>query len=89
MARSEALAGLRNRTMMLILGGAAWWSRIATRDYPQPMPVMVTFTVAHVVVGALTLAGTVVVAVVSYRLLTAPQTASVAERHAPEAAPAR
>ena len=26
----------------LMLGGAAWWSRIATRDDPQPMPVMVT-----------------------------------------------
>jgi heme a synthase len=73
----------------LMLGGAAWWSRIATRDDPQPMPVMVTFTVAHVVVGALTLAGTVVVAVISHRLLTAPQTASVAERYAQEAAPAQ
>ena len=34
---------------------------------------MVTFTVAHVVVGALTLAGTVVAAVVAHRLLLAPQ----------------
>lgn len=52
----------------LLLGIAAWWSRIATRDYPQPMPVMVGFTVAHVVVGAMVLAGTVVIALVTYRL---------------------
>jgi cytochrome c oxidase assembly protein subunit 15 len=53
----------------LVLGAGAYWSRIATQTDPQPMPVMVTLTVAHVVVGALTLAGTVVVALVTNRLL--------------------
>ncbi|HET9402538.1 MAG TPA: COX15/CtaA family protein [Candidatus Acidoferrales bacterium] len=52
----------------LLLGIAAWWSRIATSDYPQPMPVMVGFTVAHVVVGAMVLAATVVIALVTYRI---------------------
>lgn len=53
----------------LLLGGAALWARIATQSAPQPMPIMVATTVAHVVVGALTLAGTVVVAIVSHRLV--------------------
>ncbi len=72
--------------MQVILGGAAWWSRLATKDAPQPMPVMVYLTVAHVVFGALTLAGTVVVAIVSYRLLTAlPSRAVASNRTAQEA----
>jgi cytochrome c oxidase assembly protein subunit 15 len=69
----------------LILGGAAWWSRIITKDAPQPMPVMVYLTVAHVVFGALTLAGTVVVAIVSYRLLTPSPSRAVASNRAQEA----
>lgn len=72
--------------MQLILGGAAWWSRLVTKDAPQPMPVMVYLTVAHVVFGALTLAGTVVVAIVSYRLLTpSPSRAVAGNRAAQEA----
>jgi heme a synthase len=66
--------------LQLILGGAAWWSRITTADFPQPMPVMITFTVMHVVTGAVTLAATVVTALVSYRLLSAPERVSVAAR---------
>jgi heme a synthase len=72
--------------MQLILGGAAWWSRIATKGAPQPMPVMVYLTVAHVVFGALTLAGTVVVAIVSYRLLTASPSRTVASNRATQEA---
>lgn len=71
--------------MQLLLGVSAWWSRISTRDYPQPMPIMVTFTVAHVVVGALTLAGTVTVALVSYRLLRDSRRTVVASSRAQEA----
>jgi cytochrome c oxidase assembly protein subunit 15 len=71
--------------MQLILGGAAWWSRIITKDAPQPMPIMVYLTVAHVVFGALTLAGTVVVALVSYRLLSPSSAPAVASRRAQEA----
>ncbi len=60
----HALVGIQ-----LILGGAAWWSRLVTKDAPQPMPVMVALTVAHTVVGALTLAGALSVALVTYRLV--------------------
>ena len=40
-------------TSQVFLGIAAYMSRIATIDAPQPMAVMVGFTVAHVAVGAL------------------------------------
>ncbi|MBI1749765.1 MAG: COX15/CtaA family protein [Acidobacteria bacterium] len=53
----------------LVLGGAALWSRLSTQHAPQPMPVMVFFTVAHTAVGALTLAAAVLVVLVSYRVL--------------------
>ncbi len=54
-------AALRRPAMLLLsitfsqifLGIAAWMSRVATLDAPQPMPVMVLFTVAHVAVGSL------------------------------------
>jgi hypothetical protein len=46
---------------------------------------MVTFTVAHVVVGALTLAGTVVVALASHHLLHESRRAMVASSRAQEA----
>lgn len=69
----------------LLLGVAAWWSRLAYRDYPQPMPLMVTFTVAHVVVGAMTLAGTVVVALVSHHILHASRGSVVSPSRVQEA----
>lgn len=68
--------------IQVLLGVAAWWSRVATADYPQPMPVMISFTVMHVVTGAITLASTVVVALVSYRLLAAREHAHVAAHSA-------
>src|SRR5258708_2956381 len=37
--------------IQIILGGAAWWSRLTTANAPQPMPVMVTLTVIHTVFG--------------------------------------
>jgi cytochrome c oxidase assembly protein subunit 15 len=52
-----------------ILGGAAYWSRLTTADAPQPMPVMVTLTVLHTVVGALLLATSVYVVLLCYRLV--------------------
>src|SRR5208282_2404649 len=39
----------------ILLGAAAWWSRSATRDAPQPQPIMIWLTVAHTVFGALVL----------------------------------
>ncbi|MBI1738287.1 MAG: COX15/CtaA family protein, partial [Acidobacteria bacterium] len=40
----------------ILLGAATYWAIASTRTAPQPMPVMIWFTVAHVAVGALTLA---------------------------------
>ncbi|MCL4523444.1 MAG: COX15/CtaA family protein [Acidobacteria bacterium] len=55
--------------VQLALGGAALWSRLATQHAPQPMPVMVFFTVAHTAVGALTLAVAVLLVLVAFRVL--------------------
>jgi cytochrome c oxidase assembly protein subunit 15 len=52
-----------------ILGGAAYWSRLTTADAPQPMPVMVTLTVLHTVVGALLLGVSVYIVLLCYRLV--------------------
>jgi cytochrome c oxidase assembly protein subunit 15 len=52
-----------------LLGFGAWWSRITTVDAPQPMPVMVTLTVIHTVVGALLFALSVVVVLICYRMV--------------------
>ena len=53
----------------LLLGFAAWWSRLSTADAPQPMPVMVTLTVVHTVLGAFLFALAVGVFLVCYRLV--------------------
>ena len=55
--------------LQLLLGGAAWWSRSYSAQFPQPVPVMVTFTVVHTVTGALVLAATVLTALACYRLV--------------------
>jgi heme a synthase len=55
--------------VQLLLGGAAYWSRLYAAQFPQPIPVMVTLTVIHTVTGALVLAATLVTALVSYRLV--------------------
>lgn len=62
----------------ILLGGAAWWSRIATRDAPQPEPIAIWLTVAHTVLGAIVLASTVVFVLVSHRLLSASEPALAA-----------
>jgi heme a synthase len=64
----------------LLLGGAAWWSRLNTRDYPQPMPLTVTLTLAHTVFGALTLAVAILAALISYRILLPPGETVLAAR---------
>jgi heme a synthase len=55
--------------LQFLLGIGAWWSRLTTADAPQPMPVMVTLTVVHTVVGALLFALSVVVVLLCYRLV--------------------
>ncbi|HXZ20369.1 MAG TPA: COX15/CtaA family protein [Candidatus Acidoferrales bacterium] len=64
--------------VQILLGGAAWWSRIATREAPQPQPIAIWLTVAHTVLGAIVLASTVVFVLVSHRLLSASEPALAA-----------
>ncbi len=52
-----------------LLGLAAYWSRRTTANAPQPMPVMVTLTVIHTVVGAILFAFSVLVVLACYRLV--------------------
>src|SRR5215467_4437016 len=52
-----------------LLGLLAYWSRLTTADAPQPMAVMVTFTVIHTVVGAILFAFSVLVVLMCYRLV--------------------
>lgn len=67
---SKARIGLHATLgVQFLLGFAAWWSRLATAEAPQPMPVMVTLTVVHTVVGALLFALSVVIALLCYRLV--------------------
>jgi len=53
----------------IVLGLLALWSRLTTLDAPQPMPVMITFTVIHTVVGAILFATSVAAVLVCYRLV--------------------
>ena len=46
--------------VQLVLGAATYWIRHVTATAPQPLPPMVILTVAHLVVGALLLASSVV-----------------------------
>ena len=55
--------------IQVFLGVAAFMTRIAYADSVQPMPLMVTFTVLHVAVGALTLAASIVMAILVRRNL--------------------
>jgi cytochrome c oxidase assembly protein subunit 15 len=51
-----------------LLGLLAYWSRLTTKEAPQPMPVMVWLTVIHTVVGAILFAFSVLVVLMCYRL---------------------
>ncbi len=57
--------------VQLLLGVAAWWSRVYSAQFPQPIPVMVTFTVIHTVTGALVLGATLLTLLISRRVLGA------------------
>src|SRR5438445_6066832 len=61
----------------ILLGGAAYWSRLATQDAPQPMPVMVILTVVHTVFGALVFASSILVVLLCYRLVPRRGTVAV------------
>ena len=70
--RRSALAFLTIAISQVFLGIAAYMSRIATADAPQPMALMVGFTVAHVAAGALTMAASVVMAALVFRYVRRP-----------------
>jgi len=53
-----------------LLGLAAYWSRLSTADAPQPMPVMVSLTVIHTVLGAILFAFSVLIVLMCYRLVS-------------------
>ena len=65
--------------VQLLLGAGAWWSRVYSAHFPQPMPVMVTLTVVHTVTGALVLAAILVTTLVIYRILGAGVETTVAD----------
>ena len=70
--RLGALTLLGITFCQVFLGIAAFMTRIAYADAIQPMPLMVTFTVLHVAVGALTMASSVVLAILVRRNVPAP-----------------
>ena len=53
----------------ILLGVAAYWAVSKAIDEAQPTPSYVILTVAHVLVGALTLASSVILTLICYRLL--------------------
>jgi cytochrome c oxidase assembly protein subunit 15 len=55
--------------IQILLGIGSLWSRIATAGDPQPMPVMVAFTVVHTVVGAILFATAIIAVLLCYRLV--------------------
>ena len=58
----------------LLLGGAAYWARVATAEAPQPQLLMVALTVAHVATGALVLAASLVVTLQAHHRLAPRET---------------
>jgi cytochrome c oxidase assembly protein subunit 15 len=65
--RRAAMLLLSLTFSQVFLGMGAYMSRIATADAPQPMPLMVWFTVAHVAVGSLAFGAAVALALIVYR----------------------
>jgi cytochrome c oxidase assembly protein subunit 15 len=55
--------------LQFLLGFGALWSRITTAQAPQPMPMMVAFTVVHTVLGAILFALSVAIVLICYRLV--------------------
>jgi cytochrome c oxidase assembly protein subunit 15 len=74
--RKWTIAALVVTGFQVFLGVAAYMARVATAEDPQPMPVMILFTVAHVATGALTLAINAMLALQMRRLLR-PQASPV------------
>jgi cytochrome c oxidase assembly protein subunit 15 len=71
--RKSALAMLWITFVQVFLWIAAYMSRIATIDAPQPMPIMILFTVLHVATGALTMAASVIASIEVCRNVHGPE----------------
>jgi cytochrome c oxidase assembly protein subunit 15 len=65
--RRSAMALLSITFSQVFLGLGAYMSRLATADAPQPMPLMIWFTVAHVAAGSLAFGAAVALALIVYR----------------------
>jgi cytochrome c oxidase assembly protein subunit 15 len=65
--------------VQLLLGAGAWWSRVYSEQFPNPMAVMVTLTVVHTVTGALVLAAILITTLISFRVLGAGVGTAVAD----------
>ena len=66
--------------LQILLGIAAYWSRLITADAREPMPVMVWLTVIHTVFGALVFAASILVVLLCYRLVPRSGTVAVPSR---------
>jgi hypothetical protein len=58
--------------VQLCLGVAAFMTRLASPNDPQPLNPMIAITVAHVACGALVFVCTIVLTLRTYRVLPAP-----------------
>ena len=67
--------------IQIFLGIAAYWSRISTASEPQPMPVMVGFTVVHTIVGAMLFATSIIAVLLCYRLVPRKREITFATTH--------
>jgi cytochrome c oxidase assembly protein subunit 15 len=66
--------------VQVFLGIVAYVMRLASRDAPQPLPPVVNVTTAHVAVGALVLASSVLLALQIFRRVAARQTSGAPGR---------
>jgi cytochrome c oxidase assembly protein subunit 15 len=74
-ALKRAAKSLMHITLLqVVLGTAAYITRIMAPEASQPMPFLVAFTVAHVAVGALTMAASVIFAIQVFRNVEDPAT---------------
>lgn len=66
--------------VQLLLGGASYGLLRVTREAPQPLPLLVTVTVGHVVVGALLLASSAAITLACFRMLRPAGSVPLASR---------
>ena len=64
-----AMVALSLLALQLLLGGAAYITRLASPNDPQPLNPMVAITVAHVACGALVFATTIVLTLRTFKVL--------------------